>query len=274
MEVKENTAPEFKIFKTVPESMKSMHFKSVLPYFLWFAIKKFLSQFIYYILSFFLFYLFHCIFYLCCYAPLSLCHFLLYPTWNWSLYVSIWYENHFCLVFLYLLKDISPNICFTSYEAFHLGALVLTRGSCYVNFVLYFFLIKCYNKISSPNRSHSLKPLIKDLQIVWIPFKFLTLGYHGINLLNLGKIREESTDLFNRKINDWISSRSQPAIEFHGIHHTRLFAILFPLLTKLNLLQSFYGNMGILSDHLDVFRFVIHNIIMRGGFYQKIIVYW
>lgn len=34
MEVKPNSTPEFKIFKTVPESMKSVHFKSVLPYFL------------------------------------------------------------------------------------------------------------------------------------------------------------------------------------------------------------------------------------------------
>jgi len=34
MEVKENGEKEFKIFKTVPESMKSVHFKNVLPYFL------------------------------------------------------------------------------------------------------------------------------------------------------------------------------------------------------------------------------------------------
>ena len=35
MQVKEDCETEFKIFKTVPESMKSVHFKSVLPYFLW-----------------------------------------------------------------------------------------------------------------------------------------------------------------------------------------------------------------------------------------------
>ena len=34
MEVKESGEKEFKIFKTVPESMKSVHFKNVLPYFL------------------------------------------------------------------------------------------------------------------------------------------------------------------------------------------------------------------------------------------------
>ena len=34
MELKENSEKEFKTFKTVPESMKSVHFKSVLPYFL------------------------------------------------------------------------------------------------------------------------------------------------------------------------------------------------------------------------------------------------
>lgn len=34
MEIKENGEKEFKIFKTVPESMKSVHFKNVLPYFL------------------------------------------------------------------------------------------------------------------------------------------------------------------------------------------------------------------------------------------------
>ena len=34
MEVKETGENEFKIFKTVPESTKSVHFKNVLPYFL------------------------------------------------------------------------------------------------------------------------------------------------------------------------------------------------------------------------------------------------
>ena len=34
MEVKETGENEFKIFKTVPESTKSVHFNNVLPYFL------------------------------------------------------------------------------------------------------------------------------------------------------------------------------------------------------------------------------------------------
>ena len=34
MEVKENEEREFKIFKTVPESVKSVHYRQVLPYFL------------------------------------------------------------------------------------------------------------------------------------------------------------------------------------------------------------------------------------------------
>lgn len=34
MEIKEGAPQEFKIFKTVPESTKSVHFKNVLPYFL------------------------------------------------------------------------------------------------------------------------------------------------------------------------------------------------------------------------------------------------
>jgi serine/threonine-protein phosphatase 6 catalytic subunit len=34
MQVRENCETEFKTFKTVPESAKSVHFKNVLPYFL------------------------------------------------------------------------------------------------------------------------------------------------------------------------------------------------------------------------------------------------
>jgi hypothetical protein len=35
MQVKDNCDTDFKIFKTVPESTKSIHYKYVLPYFLW-----------------------------------------------------------------------------------------------------------------------------------------------------------------------------------------------------------------------------------------------
>jgi hypothetical protein len=34
MEVKEDGERDFKIFKTVPESVKSVHYRQVLPYFL------------------------------------------------------------------------------------------------------------------------------------------------------------------------------------------------------------------------------------------------
>ena len=45
MEIKETGEKEFKIFKTVPESMKSVHFKNVLPYFLWYEFLVFCPLF-------------------------------------------------------------------------------------------------------------------------------------------------------------------------------------------------------------------------------------
>lgn len=53
MEIKESGEKEFKIFKTVPESMKSVHFKNVLPYFLWwkYFVYSILSHFYYYLMG-------------------------------------------------------------------------------------------------------------------------------------------------------------------------------------------------------------------------------
>lgn len=48
MEIKETGEKEFKIFKTVPESMKSVHFKNVLPYFLWYEFLVFYPSFSFY----------------------------------------------------------------------------------------------------------------------------------------------------------------------------------------------------------------------------------
>ncbi len=47
MEIKETGEKEFKIFKTVPESMKSVHFKNVLPYFLWYMNFFFFVHYLY-----------------------------------------------------------------------------------------------------------------------------------------------------------------------------------------------------------------------------------